>query len=99
MSGADPKRLQSLIEKHQGPNTDTLKSYHVPGQMDISHLVNKAQLDGLNQHRDHTVQQLFTEEGYLESEVDPQLMITIPFQQAVRLHSLKFIPVEGMSIQ
>ncbi|RKP04537.1 PITH domain-containing protein, partial [Thamnocephalis sphaerospora] len=70
------------------------KNYGVAGQVDITHLVNKAQVDCLNQHGEHNVQQLFSDQGHLESEVDPQLMIAVPFQQSVKLHSLKLIPVK-----
>ncbi len=48
-----------------------------------------AQLECLNQNDSRTVQNVFKNgDGYLESDCDEQLIINIPFNQAVKLHSL-----------
>ncbi|KAI9593631.1 thioredoxin-like protein [Syncephalis fuscata] len=83
-----------LISKHAsskgGAASDAGNS---KGPADITSLVEVAQVDCLNQHGDHGVRNLFEASGHLESEVDAQLMISIPFQQAVKLHSIKFSAV------
>jgi len=54
------------------------------------------QLDCLNQKRDHPVQNIFKrDDSYLESDVDEQLMITVPFNQSVKLHSIKLVAPKG----
>lgn len=58
-----------------------------------------AQCACLNQDQKHGVKNLFQAGDYLESDCDEQLLIFVPFQQTVKVHSLKFdATTEGMGI-
>lgn len=59
-------------------------------QMDLSSFITKAQCECLNESDDHNfLQCLSSDDGYLESECDEQLILSIAFSQAVKVHSLK----------
>lgn len=59
-------------------------------QMDLATFITKAQSECLNESDDHNfLQCLNTDDGYLESECDEQLILSIAFSQAVKVHSLK----------
>jgi hypothetical protein len=48
-------------------------------------------MDALNQQEEHNVKNIFKEDdSFLESDVDEQMIISVPFNQPVKLHSLKF---------
>lgn len=50
----------------------------------------EAQCECLNESDDHCLAHgLSSEKGYLESDCDEQLIISITFTQAVKVHSLK----------
>ncbi|RKP26534.1 hypothetical protein SYNPS1DRAFT_27784 [Syncephalis pseudoplumigaleata] len=97
MSGADPNGLVKLIRKHANTNGgaggSSSDAGSAKGPVDITPLVDVTQVDCLNQHGDHGVRNLFDASNHLESEVDAQLMISMPFQQAVKLHSIKLSAV------
>lgn len=59
--------------------------------MDLSTFIMKGQCECLNESDDHPFLQCLTSEGagYLESDCDEQLIISITFTQAVKVHSLK----------
>ncbi|ORY91957.1 PITH domain-domain-containing protein [Syncephalastrum racemosum] len=68
-------------------------NYGVPGHSDLSHTITPLQTDALNQQEEHNVKQLFADnEEWLESDVDEQLIISIPFNQPVKIHSLVIKP-------
>lgn len=59
--------------------------------MDLSTFILKGQCECLNESDDHNFEHSLTAEGgYLESDCDEQLIISITFKQAVKIHSLKF---------
>ncbi|KAL2743876.1 thioredoxin-like protein [Vespula maculifrons] len=58
--------------------------------MDLNTFIAKTQCECLNESDDHNfVQCLTTDDGYLESDCDEQLILSITFTQAVKVHSLK----------
>lgn len=58
--------------------------------MDLATFITKAQSECLNESDDHNfLQCLSADDGYLESECDEQLILSIAFSQAVKVHSLK----------
>ena len=59
---------------------------------DINEFVTLNQVDCLNQQENHGVRNIFNKDDpYLESDVDEQLLISIPFNQAVKVHSIKLV--------
>lgn len=90
VKGADPKALESVIKQYQG--TVVSAAYNVPGHSDLIDFIDRTQIDCLNQSTEHELQNIFkSDSSYLESDVDEQLIIVIPFTCAVKLHSLKFV--------
>lgn len=79
----------SLDSPANGSNSDS--SVGVPGMINLSSQVNMSQLTCLNESDDHTVKYIFEENSdlYLESDCDPELLVSIEFNQNVKLHSLK----------
>ena len=59
--------------------------------MDLSSLINKSQCECLNESDDHTLKNIFQKGKslYLESDCDEQMLISISFNQPVKLHSLR----------
>lgn len=59
--------------------------------MDLSPFILKAQCECLNESDDHPFADcLSAEDGFLQSDCDEQLIFSITFNQAVKIHSLKF---------
>lgn len=68
-------------------------------QEDLKDFIQNNQVECLNESAAHTKAALFTDDGsYLESDCDEQLLITIPFNQNVKIHSVRIkAPSDGMS--
>jgi thioredoxin len=89
--GANPKKLEELVKQHGG-STDSASSSLPPGHDELTQHVAANQLDALNQKGGHDVRNILNkDESYLESDVDEQLIISVPFNQTVKLHSLKLV--------
>lgn len=59
-------------------------------QVDLATFITKAQCECLNESDEHNFSQCLTDDdGYLESDCDEQLILSIAFSQAVKIHSLK----------
>lgn len=59
--------------------------------MDLNVFITKNQCESLNEADDHTLEHALTSGGgYLQSDCDEQLIMSITFNQAVKIHSLKF---------
>jgi len=95
LRGARPKELKELVQKHSGspPKTQEGASPSFPpGHEDLTEHITANQLDALNQKGGHDVRNILTRDAsYLESDVDEQLIISVPFNQTVKLHSLQFV--------
>jgi len=89
--GADPATLEEKIKKWYGEgDEDGSEEVAVKGHMDLSTFINKSGCECLNEADDHILAHaLTTKGGYLESDCDEQLLLSIEFQQPMKLHSLK----------
>ncbi|KAF8945723.1 Thioredoxin-like protein 1 [Haplosporangium gracile] len=97
MKGANPAQLETLIKQHQGPveegGAGSGSAPLVAGHSDMSEQITLNQVDCLNQQTaNHVRNALKSDDTYLESDVDEQLIISVPFNQAIKLHSLRIIP-------
>ncbi|XP_067213536.1 thioredoxin-like protein 1 isoform X2 [Linepithema humile] len=93
--GADPAGLESKIQQFydtgdsQG-ETDDSTTDPVSGHMDLSSFIMKQQCECLNESDHHTFPQcLNADGGYLQSDEDEQLIMSLTFSQPVKVHSLK----------
>ncbi|KAI8091923.1 PITH domain-containing protein [Thamnidium elegans] len=97
MKGANPQQLEHYVKQHSGEtgsgstSAAPKKSVGVPGYVDLTEYITPNQMDALNQKEEHNVKNIFKDDDtFLESDVDEQLIISVPFNQPVKLHSLKF---------
>ncbi|KAI8852673.1 galactose-binding domain-like protein [Chytridium lagenaria] len=92
MKGAVPDQLESLITAHQGPPDETSAIPTLGSHVDLIDYITQKQVECLNQSDKHTVKSIFSKDNnYLESDCDEQLIIDIPFQQGVKLHSIRIV--------
>ncbi|XP_076235201.1 thioredoxin-like [Calliopsis andreniformis] len=88
--GADPVGLESKIQQFYGSGDSEDSESPVSGHMDLATFITKAQCECLNESDEHNFLQCLTaDDGYLESDCDEQLILSIAFSQAVKVHSLK----------
>ncbi|XP_043251191.1 thioredoxin-like protein 1 [Colletes gigas] len=89
--GADPVGLESKIQQFYGNGSSEETESPVSGHTDLSSFITKTQCECLNESDEHNFLQCLTaDDGYLESDCDEQLILSITFSQAVKIHSLKF---------
>ncbi|CEP11437.1 hypothetical protein [Parasitella parasitica] len=92
MKGANPRELEAHVQTHSSDaSISPRKSVGVPGYVDLTEFITPNQMDALNQQEEHNVKNIFKDDDtFLQSDVDEQLIISVPFNQPVKLHSLKF---------
>lgn len=61
----------------------------VPGQMDLSSFIMKSQCEALNDSDEHPLAALLESRGFMESDCDQQLILSLTFTQSVKVHSIK----------
>ncbi|KAG5437447.1 hypothetical protein PCK2_001002, partial [Pneumocystis canis] len=90
LSGANRQQLEWMIEKHikSAAFVNNKESDDVKGFYHLNNLVNIRQLDCLNMDKKYPFYCIFEKDGYLQSDVDEQLLLYIPFKSTVRIHSL-----------
>lgn len=93
LKGVDPNALQEKVKQHaiaSGSDAAVGDDEDVKGYTDLKPFILPAGCNCLNESDDHTHSKVFEKEsGYLESDCDEQLILTISFSQAVKIHSLK----------
>jgi len=103
MSGANASKLEQLIKKHSGSASSSASDdLKMPsGHSDITELVDRKHGTCLNENKEHTWENLLSgSNSYLESDSDQQLLIYVPFNQPVKIHSLCFqAPSDGKGPQ
>lgn len=89
ISGANPAALENKIKQYYTVVDEDEEAAH-QGHMDLTSFIMKGQCEALNESDDHPLSQcLDNGGGYLESDCDEQLIISLAFSQAVKIHSLK----------
>jgi len=90
LRGADPAALEKMVEKHCTGASGGADQGGAPGGfMDLNTFLDMSKSECLNESDDHPfLGALKEDEGFLESDCDEQLLITLAFNQPVRIHSL-----------
>lgn len=90
LRGADPATLEERVKRWYGSGEDADDDNLVKGHMDLSTFISSAGCECLNEADDHVLAHALTSKGgYLESDCDEQLIISISFNQIVKIHSLR----------
>ncbi|XP_014270327.1 thioredoxin-like protein 1 [Halyomorpha halys] len=90
IQGADPNKLEAKIKKYYDSEDSGDQDVGVAGHMDLISFILKSNCESLNESDEHPfVHCLTSAGGYLESDCDEQLIISIAFNQTVKIHSLK----------
>ncbi|ERL89574.1 thioredoxin-like protein 1 [Dendroctonus ponderosae] len=90
MQGSDSAGLESKIQQYSKAS-DGEEGEVVAGQMDLSPFITNSECECLNETDDHPLAHALTSGGgFLQSDCDEQLIISITFNQSVKIHSLKF---------
>uniref|UniRef100_A0A1B6MHB8 Thioredoxin-like protein 1 n=1 Tax=Graphocephala atropunctata TaxID=36148 RepID=A0A1B6MHB8_9HEMI len=93
MSGADPRLLEEKIRQYYNTGLEN-EEESVPnaqGHMDLTPFIMSKQCEALNESNTFPLANcLQADDNYLESSCDNQLIISITFSQAVKIHSIKF---------
>ncbi|GAB0089869.1 Thioredoxin-like [Sergentomyia squamirostris] len=90
LQGADIQGLEHKIREHIGSTEDDSGEDYGQGLMELNSFISKNECECLNEADDHPLAHCLTSAGgFLQSDVDEQLIISIAFNQPVRLHSLK----------
>lgn len=92
VQGADAAALEAKIKEYYGTvdASGDDEDCGVPGVTNLSSFIQKNQCEALNESDDHSLLPfLENANNYLESDCDPQLIISLAFTQPVKVHSLK----------
>lgn len=104
LKGASPPQLNSLVAKHAGPApapgstpaaaSSSSTSSAAPAEGSLLSYISSKGLTCLNESSAHPLNSIIGPErgakgtSYLESDVDPELLIAIPFNEPVKLKSI-----------
>lgn len=89
MEGANKEALETKIKAYY---TDAgADDCGVKGMMELNSFISKSQCECLNEADDHPYGNCLQDGvgGYLESDCDEQIILSLTFNQAVKIHSLK----------
>ncbi|XP_058827311.1 thioredoxin-like protein 1 [Topomyia yanbarensis] len=91
MQGADINGLEAKIQKHYVASLYESGEDYGHGMLDLNILIQKNQCECLNESNDHPmVNALSSSGGHLVSDCDEQLIISITFNQLVKISAIKF---------
>lgn len=86
--GADENALEEKIKKWYGSEDE--EGVPVKGHMDLSTFITKSGCECLNEDDEHPLEHALTSKGgFLQSDCDEQLIISLEFNQKMKIHSMK----------
>uniref|UniRef100_A0A914DL85 Thioredoxin-like protein 1 n=1 Tax=Acrobeloides nanus TaxID=290746 RepID=A0A914DL85_9BILA len=85
--GADKAQLEAFVKKWV-QNCPSPGDSRVPGQASLNSFINGHQVECLNEDDRNTLHMLLSNAGSLISDCDEQLIINLPFNQQVKVHSV-----------
>jgi len=90
LQGADNKALEDMIKKHYGEEGGETEDAGVKGMLDLLTFIDKSKSECLNEDDDHPYAHCLTSAGgFLQSDCDEQIILSLSFNQSVKIHSLK----------
>jgi len=90
LQGADNKALEDMIKKHYGEEGGETEDAGVKGMLDLMTFIDKSRSECLNEDDDHPYAHCLTSAGgFLQSDCDEQIILSLSFNQSVKIHSLK----------
>ncbi|XP_043208310.1 thioredoxin-like protein 1 [Amphibalanus amphitrite] len=92
MQGADQRMLEDKIKQHygSGDGDDAAEDCGVAGHIDLAQYIHQGSCECLNESDERPFAgALKAGAGYLESDCDEQLILSLAFSQAVKVHSLR----------
>ncbi|XP_040564667.1 thioredoxin-like protein 1 [Lepeophtheirus salmonis] len=91
MQGANSVALEEKVTKHYGESGGSSDDCGVKGFMDLSLFLDKSKCECLNQDDDHPYTHALNdkEAGFLASDCDEQIILSVTFTQSVKVHSLR----------
>ncbi|XP_058058997.1 thioredoxin-like protein 1 [Anopheles bellator] len=90
LQGADINGLEAKIQKHYVSSVDESGEDYGQGMLDLTTFIQKNQCECLNEADEHPLSNaLSSSGGHLASDCDEQLIISVTFNQIIKLHSLK----------
>lgn len=89
IQGADITAVETKIKSLYEASLASGEDCGVPGQMDLGSFIMKNQCEALNDADDHPLSALLESRGYMESDCDQQLILSLTFTQSVKVHSIK----------
>ncbi|UYV69132.1 K02A2.6-like [Cordylochernes scorpioides] len=91
LRGGDPTALEAKIKELLSSVPEEDVGEPGQGNIDLAPMINKSASECLNESDEHPFLDCISGgEGYLESDVDEQLIISLGFIQPLKLHSIKF---------
>lgn len=92
LQGADTTSLESKIKQHYGEAGGIDADTGLTGFIDLSTYISEKESECLNEDDDHPYSHCLTAGlGFLQSDCDEQLIMSISFNQAVKMHSIKIM--------
>jgi thioredoxin len=89
LKGSNPAGLEQLVKQHQGPVDE---SSVVGAHSDLVDFITMNQIECLNEKKGTSVRNIFKRDAtLLESDVDEQLLMSISFNQDVKIHSIRVL--------
>ena len=90
VSGANPAAIEKLVVKLTEPSTPNVSTGRCPpGYTSLKGSVTKNQLEGLNVKEQGLADVLISKKGHMESDCDEQMILSVPFNASVKLHSIE----------
>lgn len=92
IQGADIASLEAKIQEHIGTSdADEACEDYGQGLMELNTFISKQECECLNESDDHSMDHCLSPNGgYLQSDCDEQLILSVTFNQLVKIHSIKF---------
>lgn len=87
--GADMIALELKIVELYEVTVSSGEDFGVPGHINLNSFIMNTQCEALNDSDSHPLSALIENSGYIESDCDQQLILSLTFTRPVKVHSIK----------